>query len=47
MVSQGSEFQCFPVKIQEIMDSEQLEYFENVITKVKYMEHPISQMMRF
>lgn len=40
------EFQYFSMKIKDLMDSEQLEYFENVIRKVEDIDHPIAELMR-
>jgi hypothetical protein len=42
-----NEFQYFQMKIKDLMDSEQLEYFENVIRKVENIQHPVANMMRF
>jgi hypothetical protein len=44
--SEIDEFQYFSMKIKDLMDSEQLEYFENVIRKVENIQHPVAEMMR-
>lgn len=41
------EFQYFSMKIKDLMDKEQLEYFENVIKKVENINHPIADLMKF
>lgn len=40
------EFQYFSMKIKDLMDKEQLEYFENVIKKVENINHPIAELMK-
>lgn len=40
------EFQYFSMKIKDLMDKEQLEYFENVIRKVEKINHPIAELMK-
>lgn len=49
IISDGNsldEFQYFSVKIRDLMDKEQLDYFENVIRKVEHIEHPVADLMR-
>lgn len=41
------EFQYFSLKIKDLMDKEQLEYFENVIRKVENINHPVAELMRY
>lgn len=45
-VNSLDEFEYFSTKIRDLMDSEQLEYFENVIRKVEGIDHPITELMR-
>lgn len=45
--SSMDEFQYFSMKIKDLMDKEQLEYFENVIRKVENIDHPVAELMRF
>lgn len=40
------EFQYFSMKIKDLMDQEQLDYFENVIKKVENINHPVAELMR-
>jgi hypothetical protein len=40
------EFQYFSMKIKDLMDNEQLDYFENVIKKVENINHPIAELMK-
>jgi hypothetical protein len=40
------EFQYFSMKIKDLMDKEQLEYFENVVRKVENINHPVAELMR-
>lgn len=40
------EFQYFSMKIKDLMDKEQLDYFENVIRKVENINHPVAELMR-
>lgn len=40
------EFQYFSMKIKDLMDQEQLDYFENVIRKVENINHPVAELMR-
>lgn len=44
--SEIDEFQYFSMKIKDLMDNENLEYFENVIRKVENIQHPVAEMMR-
>lgn len=49
IISDGNsldEFQYFSLKIKDLMDKEQLDYFENVIRKVEHIEHPVAELMR-
>lgn len=49
IISDGNsldEFQYFSIKIRDLMDKEQLDYFENVIRKVEHIEHPVAELMR-
>ena len=45
--SSNEEFQQFSIKIKELMDEQQLEYFENVIRKVETIKHPVADLLRF
>lgn len=40
-------FQYFSMKIKDLMDKEQLEYFDNVIRKVENIDHPVAALMRY
>lgn len=45
-VTQIDNFQYFSMKIKDLMDEEQLEYFENVIKKVENINHPLADLMK-
>ncbi|CRK88986.1 CLUMA_CG002558, isoform A, partial [Clunio marinus] len=38
-------FQYFSMKIKDLMDKEQLEYFDNVLKKVVNIQHPVADLM--
>lgn len=44
--SSNEEFRQFSLKIRELLDDQQLEYFENVIRKVEKIEHPVADLLR-
>lgn len=49
IINEGSsldEFQYISMKIKDLMDKEQLDYFENVIRKVENITHPVAELMR-
>lgn len=45
--SSNEEFRQFSLKIRELLDDQQLEYFENVIRKVEKIEHPVADLLRY
>jgi hypothetical protein len=44
--SSYDEIEYFSSKMKDLINTEQLDYFENVIRKVETIDHPVAHLMR-